>query len=334
MNCLKLTVASLSLFCLAILFATPVAALPVTSGLMAHWDASSQASTTGFGPVKPGGFDAADGDQIDRWSANGASGIINATGGDMPTYRATGLNGAPGVEFNGATGGSNQLGVGNGITNAGDLDIGTNSFTAFVVAKVTDHGVAPSIFFEGRGGGHLGPTFFLEHRNSNQTSDTSSGKTLAAQVNTPNGVAGYNSPAESSTQAPFPLDLEDGTTRIHVTVFDRNDDGDGTGAYFGVNAPATFQGVKDDGVTSSIPLGNGDSDGTFKIGFGQGQSLPGMIGDIVLYDRELSNAEQVQLGNFLASKYGISFVPEPGSLMMIAMGMLGFLSLSLRRRTS
>ena len=38
---------------------------------------------------------------------------------------------------------------------------------------------------------------------------------------------------------------------------------------------------------------------------------PGMIGDIVLYNRELSNAEQIQLGHFLASKYGIGFLGQP-----------------------
>ncbi len=55
--------------------------------------------------------------------------------------------------------------------------------------------------------------------------------------------------------------------------------------------------------------------------------LDGEISEVLVYNRVLSTSELYAVGTYLGDKYGMTFVPEPISLTMLALG-----SLVLRRR--
>ena len=275
---------------------TPSAAqLPITNSLMIHLDASDVVA----------GAEPSDGAAVTLWQDQSNNGNDAVENGNPPTYRANAINGNfPAVVFN-ETGSFDSLVAPDHPT----LDIGTNSFTAFVVAGVGPNATNDwEVFWEKRQPGLAGHTFFHEFRNSNQLLDGFAGMTLSGQVND-GGVRGMNSPPDGTGDPPHPNPLmpqfNDGTVRMYTMMFDRINDGDGTGSFFGINAPASLLGVADDLVTD-IPLGNSQSSADLTIGFSPIQNRGidnGVFGDIILYNRELSIGEQDQTLDYLREKY-------------------------------
>ncbi|NIA06462.1 MAG: PEP-CTERM sorting domain-containing protein [Actinobacteria bacterium] len=73
-----------------------------------------------------------------------------------------------------------------------------------------------------------------------------------------------------------------------------------------------------------------DANRNMVIGRLGGTYLDGDISEILAYDRALSDAELNQVGSYLGTKYGITWVPEPATMIVLAAG--GLLALLGRRR--
>ena len=290
------------------------AQLPVTSNLMVHFDASD-INANGTSADNP-----ADGANVTTW-IDMANSNVAAESTNPPIFRPFGINGNPAVVFN-ENGEANQILT---VPDDNTLDVGTGSFTAFVVAATDENGGNNAqVFWDHRdapGTNFRGSNFFLEFRSAASTGDGSGpGMTLAAQVNTLTSVIGYNTPADDdpggnrSAHPLIPDEFEDGQPRVYSVVFDRVNDGDGRNMFFGIDSAPTILGARDDGTSPPPPVGDSFSNNTFKIGWSDliaGAFLNnGRIGEMILYDTELSSAQYSDVLNYLFTKYDF---PAPGA---------------------
>lgn len=90
-------------------------------------------------------------------------------------------------------------------------------------------------------------------------------------------------------------------------------------------------------VTGAVPA----STGVMTVGGMWGQSwtdyhqgLNGDIAEVLLFNRVLNAEERDQVGFYLQSKYGLTgtYVPEPGTLVLLATGLIGLLAYAWRKR--
>ena len=110
--------------------------------------------------------------------------------------------------------------------------------------------------------------------------------------------------------------LAAGTGAVAQEVFLNSATADGTSSVNISGSPGIYQ------LTSALTLGAERSNGR--------ESFDGDVARILIYDRELTDAELEQVGYSLSQTYGIptTFVPEPTSLALLGLGGL----IALRRR--
>tara|TARA_B100000809_G_scaffold64771_1_gene61423 strand:- start:277 stop:702 length:426 start_codon:yes stop_codon:yes gene_type:complete len=63
-----------------------------------------------------------------------------------------------------------------------------------------------------------------------------------------------------------------------------------------------------------------------------GEGFEGDLARLLIYNRPLSDAELTDTGLALGTLYDINFVPEPTSLALAVMGLIGFVTFSRRRK--
>ena len=89
-------------------------------------------------------------------------------------------------------------------------------------------------------------------------------------------------------------------------------------------------GLGGNGVGYSTANANGNGGGLLELGSADGLNpmWHGLYAEVILYDRALSSSEMSQLGDYLAGKY----VPEPSSLTLLVIGLLGLTGYRRRNR--
>ena len=323
---------------LVVLFAAMMAWLPLeayalpigfdTSNLILHLDAQDAGSLNGGGGVS-------DNDAVTGW--NDLSGNTNnaASGGgdDDPHYAAGGINGNPAVRFDHTQG--DALAIADSTSfNLAD----GQSFTAVYVGTYENTSVgAPSpnkVIFDKRvntgfKGLYVGYERRAPHRFPlDNPPPAATGDTISLQTNG-DVTAGVNTrPDELAVYA---------STEASISIWESRRDGGGDdGFYFGVGTPSTTQGVDDTG-SLFVSTGPVDSSGSIAtLGrseeIGANSGVTASMGELILFGRELTSSEQVELGQYLSNKWGANFVPEPSTLTLTLVTLLGLLGLGHRRR--
>lgn len=280
---------------------------PVTSGLVAHFDASDTTTLNG-GAIVPGGA-------VSSWAST--IGSITATQGDVnrqPLWISSvpAINNMPVVRFDGINSStSDRLGF---TLPAGGLG---NQATAFVVALNGPQSIGGSccrtLFSENTGGANIGNNGYSLYVNRNDLTNQ-----LAASRGT-----GGTAPAVSAS--PYVRD-----SAFHIWSF-RSDN-------------TTLTELHDNGalVASGALTGTGTTGTGYHIAGNlpdNSRSYAGDIAEILLFNRVLTDEEYDLVGFYLEQKYGINslftgpppLAPEPGTLVLFAAMLLG-LGVSMRRR--
>ncbi len=279
------------LLVVVILFGIPIYALPVTSGLQVHFDASNingNSSQPSNGSVVPSWQDLSGNNQ-------------NASASSDPVFQSSGA-GSNNLAFIDFDGGSDRL--------DSSFSIGENDITMFVVfrkdAQDTDAGSANRQIVSG-----------------SASTQRVSFYTGGGQTGTPDRtVWAYGGVGSSRNEIGFNLSHNDGNFHIFTGIGDQNDAAQGSKT---IHSEAFLDGVlqgTSDRTNASIVGGTLQVGGDNTCCSGA-RHFNGGIAEVIVFDRALVNDELNNVGSFLANKYGINtafaVVPEPATYIYAIM---------------
>lgn len=304
---------AMAAFVMAAPLFTHAAILPVSSGLVLNFQADNINGANNAGMV--------DGQNVDTWvdviqaggnvnannatSINVSTDVVDYLGPDSPsgpvtiappTYVADNGFGVPGVRFTRTSPTSiTALGYNSSV----NALLNNNAFTAFVVGDLSDPGPSRTLQFGRRQG-------------SNQR--------IVGLANT-----GFRFNGGSKV---YNENQIDGGAHVATYVMDLTQNYDAAQYRFD-GAPGTFASGGGTGTLTLTDFNHG-----FAIGAGQDNSnrvidaLSGVVHAVVVYNRVLSEAEIMEVEQFLAKTY---LVPEPSSASLLGLTIAALVS---RRRSS
>ncbi len=303
----------------AVATASTVAAPLVDSidGLQLWLDASDAESLT----IDP------DSGQVMEWQDRRGTGIYaapdSATMGNSnlpPSFVESGVNGNPALRFGQDTVQGMQFGSelrlkGDG---ANDITSGVEGMTGFVVARLDGQhpGVETSAASLVRAQSRTSARYFHYRVNTDSEDEGRSRMRLGGQRVDEDGFARTDAEVDS---------LVEGATHIHGVTIDYvgntvvlTQDGRVTSERVDKWSAEEFEGITSNTATLYTSIGAGSG----------GQLWNGDIAEILLFDRVLEDEEFMAVGEYLGDKYGVTFIPEPASIAMLAAGSI----VLLRRR--
>jgi hypothetical protein len=264
---------------------------------VAWYDASDSATVldTNGNPAGSGSFNGSIGAWVDKAALQGVQTAVRTSGG--PGYTASSKNGHPAIHFDG-----------NDTLTTPNLDFG--HFTYF-----------------GAWRGDAGAILVYERSPDTNGFD---GDYLNATTNA-SIVAKRTSKFSAKDHQSGPAWGQDSVFRISEQSFDGTHAGhllflNGTAA--GLNSHTNQTG--DAGYNGDLVVS-----AALNIGSRQGgiAGLNGDLAELLVYDHVLSTADRNAVGSYLAAKYAVTttYVPEPGSIFLLAIGVLGLFAVGRRR---
>jgi hypothetical protein len=209
-------------------------------------------------------------DLVSQWNdkSGNAKHAVQATGANQPTYSASGFNGRPCIDWgNGAV-------VARSMATTSSITLGTYTSVAVVRGDVS--------------GGYLWT----------HVTDSANGSYVFQRNHSSRVIRAAGTSAKAVLSVPSTW-LADGAKRI-VTV-----------TFGGLQASHLFRldGVNQQTVDTTIGNpGTATVSGTFFVGNNQipGSPFRGVIAELIIFDRALSDGEIVQVERYLAKKWGLS----------------------------
>ncbi len=229
-------------------------------------------------------FEIQDQDKIQNWYSinpqiNYPTVANQSTGGNQPTYVASGINGLPSIYFNSAN--SNYLSIPDSSIISPESGI-----TMFVVVQLTTFVTASTIgiISKDTSSGVTNPPYFIQ---ANSATNVVSGITSPANVNSTGGTLGSGITFQTNTPYVFCGTFD--ATRGHQFM---------TNVRSAIYTTATQATI----FHSTAPLRIGEQ----KHGI-MNRFLDGYISEIIMFDHALKSSEINDINHYLNQKYGITF---------------------------
>jgi len=234
---------------------------------------------------------------VDKASLQGTQSAVQTTGTSQPLYYSDVLNGQAAIRFDG----SDYLAA---------PDVALGPFTYFTVFKATTQ--SSMIYERSTNADVTGNGEFL------YTDINMSFETMRDAVKSGKNVSSSWG-ATSPNQFLLVENSFNGTNASNLLFVG--------GAQVGVDVVAQDPGL---GVITDT-LYVGQRAGTA----GEGWGLNGDLAEMLVFNRVLTDAERNTVGSYLTEKYGLTTaytIPEPGTLVLSVMGLIGLLAYAWRKR--
>jgi len=243
--------------------------LPVTSGLYRHFKADAGVSTDASGNVS-------------AWAdqSGTATAAVQAVSGQQPALVATGLNGRPTLRFNGI---NDVLMLNSGV------DLSSGGLSIFIVARNAVNRnynglfrVAPAVgaylsqlelYWQASGSTGSGNAVYVANRLASNSSPYYSGSLLASN-------------AGPAVPAPYIFSVSATGSGSRGLALNGTAVGSGSGSFLPATANSAWIGVGVGGLSNIYHQGD--------------------ISEVIIYNREVTAAEQGQIETYLSNKYGIT----------------------------
>ena len=243
-------------------------------------------------------------------------------------YLANGIGGLPSVQFapnNVDDGYLSAFAMGTQFGIQGDA----GWTQIFVVRLITTYAGSPTArpIFGGLGNGYtFGGMAGLEIENTGQDSarfDVSGGNSTDVVIDPPNSFSQF---VNRDVIITVTHRGNTGQSMLNTTSIFINGNAPGEGTLMGNTLGSTGSGATTTRNLSNEPISLGTTFAQGYVGF------DGLIAEVIVYDGALADAERREVELALGRKYGIPGIPEPKSLILSCLGLMGAMSSVGRRR--